>query len=391
MSRCLLLVALLLAMPGTASATEDWSVNQIAPPPQLIAGLSSFAVAPFEGPSGEQLAREIAGALTRGRGEFVPDHIDSNRGLSTVPWKVLDDPLRADAHMRGTVAASETVNSYTVQQTIRVDSEAWVTSPLMEGISVSMGTSVEVPVPCEQRDVAVSVSWDVVDAQGAVRAEGVMEASSAYQACAGADGRIRFEPFAARVAQVLVNFPDAVANQIAPFWRPMVANPGPQFDLDGDDWDEQETLGEVYCMTARLLVKEPYHDKALYLSGFLDEVYSNYDQAAVTYRRAVDATGHERSADGLRRVLRRMQEVTILKDTFGQALNGRPFACDLRPRARTRRKSKLMSEEDGGDVVVQLPDDMNLVVIDKGSGWSRVETPDGVVGWVKNSALRFER
>lgn len=391
MNRSLLLVALLLVVPGTASATKDWSVNQIVPPPQLIAGLSSFAVAPFEGPNGEQLAREIAGALARGRGEFVADHIDSNRGLSTVPWTILDDPFSADAHMRGTVAASERVSSYTVQQTIRVDSEAWLTSPLMEGISVSMGTSVEVPVPCEQREVAVSVSWDVVDAQGAVRAEGVMEATSAYQACAGADGWIRFEDLDARVAQVLVNFPDAVANQIAPSWRPMVANPGPQFDLDGDDWDEQETTGEVYCMTERLLAKEPYHEKALYLRGFLDEVYSNYDQAAATYRKAVDATGHERAADGLRRVVQRMQEVASLKDTFGQELSGQPFVCDLRPRARTRRKIKLMSEEDGGDVVVQLPDDMNLVVLEKGTGWSRVETPDGVVGWVKNSALRFER
>ncbi len=384
MNRALISVTLLVT-PAMASAAPDWSINQIAPPPQLIPGVSSFAVAPFEGSNGELLAREIAGALARGRGEYLDDHVDSNDGLSTAPWTILDDPSQASATMRGTVTASESVSFYTVQQTVSIDSDVWLSSPLLEGVSASMGMSVEVPVPCERREVGVSVSWDVVDREGAVRAEGVMDVSFPYEACAGADGRIPFDDIDVRVGELLANFPDAMANQIAPAWRPLVANPGPQLKVG-----EQATLGEVYCKNERLLVTEPYHENALYLRGYLNEIYSNYDEAVAAYRKAVDATGHERSADGLRRVRRRIEEVATLRDTFGQELAGQPFSCDLRPRARTKTKGKLMSEEDGGEVVVQVPKDMKVVVLEKGGKWSKVETMDGVAGWVKNSLLRFE-
>lgn len=387
------LVVLALLVPPTAEATGLFEVtekvNVIVPPPDPVAGLRTIEIANFSGHDGDTLAGRVKQALLdENRGEAKGKFPSRADGFHVNVYEIVTSG--ADAKLTGKTEVEEKTEDYEAKQA-KTDSKGNI-------VKDSKGDTVYEKVNCKRRNVTVSTQYSLTLASGEVKVNRTAAGSAGDSECGDDVKNLQSKDDLA--SEALASVPYAIANTFAPRWA--VWSVDLSKDKSVKDYFKLAKDGEwgrAMCGFRSVLQTDPYNVDAVYDLGAMLELQGYNDAADEQYQKAIKLTGDKNATEGAARIAARKQQVATITSAYGLAEP--PAEVDYsacggsadgsgggRPTTLKKETALLGAPEAGAPAIANLPKNMRLTVLDDSGKLWKVQTPDGVEGWIDAKAAK---
>lgn len=431
-------VLLSLAPPRPAQARAlgpGVAVRQVVAPPQLVSGVRTLQVGPFEGPGAKGLAAEIKAALAdperqvgmgtaadlagaalkagaqvggqmvasqlgggfagklvggvvEGAGKLAADAVEDEK-------VVLDDGLRVDVfRVVEAKADGQLLGRFSTQpETTTFTKEVDATDDKGNVLKDGNGVVIKTKVTCTRRTVTATLAWEL-RARGAAAATGSATGSASDEHCPGDSGKIA--EFPALEAAAVSGHGAAVVAQIAPAWRvsrlPLKRTPDLKLPLARV---RAGAFGDALCVLHHAAAALPEDAEVALNEAALLEALGHHAEAAAAYARAATLDPKLRLApEGAARVEARVAEVQQMTAAYGLSwtVGPAPFAaCPALPPGRpvALRKDAVLRAAPGGAALAELEKGERLVVVGEAAdGFVPVARLDGTRGVVEAKSIQ---
>ncbi len=384
------LATLFVVSPALAAdlfeATEK--VNVIVPAADTISGVRSVEVANFSGFEGDQVAASVRAAL-----------LDDNRGEAKGKFASRSDGFRVNVYEVVTTGADAKVSGKTDVEEETEDYKAKQAKKDSKGNTVkdSKGDTVYEEVSCKRRNVKTTTQYSFTLANGEVKSTGSLGGSASDSECG--DDVKNLDSKDALASKALAGVGYGVANSVAPRWavwsvdlsRDKSIKDSFKLAKDGE-WER------AMCGFRATLQTDAYNVDAMYNLGAMLELHGYNAQADEMYQKAIKTNGHKNATEGAARVAKRATQVAGMVAAYG--FSAPPSTQDYaacgttasggagRPVELKKETALLGSPEAGAPSIATLPKNMRLVVLDETGKLWKVQTPDGVEGWVDAKAVK---
>jgi tetratricopeptide (TPR) repeat protein len=261
------------------------------------------------------------------------------------------------------------------------------------------GKKVTEKVPCQRREVQVSVRARIISAETG-QVLGSTESSKQLKKESCRDSYTTLPSLIEMMDTVIQAASTDVANYIAPHFEQqnyeMAKLKGDKYKDKGDkaaELAENYDIDEAYVIYKAIVDQDPYNPEALYNVGIVNEVVGNYQKAQEYYNMALQLKDEGDYQKGLRRVDKMVSlaqslaqiGIEIKEHSFqaSESAVARAVAQKVKTKGNRDDRIPVYAQPNSQDAATtQVPGDITFTVLKKEGDWYLIQLLGGSQGYV---------